>query len=144
MTWAPAPTAKRSSVPDGDSDTTRVGRFLTTTSPLAAWIVTGNAPALGLAAASGARTAARAATRTRERRSTNPPFREGFGCPRRAAGLLTRGSLPHRLPRPKGPVACGGEASPLTAAGPAPPFPRGPPPPPRFVPRPYLGGPGPQ
>src|SRR5579864_5375194 len=80
MTWAPAPTAKRSSVPEGESETTRVGRVLTTTSPLAAWIVTGNAAAVGLATEAGARMAARATTRTRERRSTNPPFREGFGC----------------------------------------------------------------
>jgi hypothetical protein len=32
-------------------------------------------------------------------------FREGFGVSRRAAGLLTRGSLPRRLPGRLGPVA---------------------------------------
>ena len=38
---------------------------------------------------------------------------------RRAAGLLTRGSLPRRLPRPQTQWRRGGRASPLTAAGPS-------------------------
>src|ERR1700688_2615394 len=67
-------------------------------------MVTGNDAAVDLAAASGTRMAAKTATRTRERRSTNPPSARG-SVARRATGLLTRGSLLHRLPRPSGPVA---------------------------------------
>src|SRR5688572_9202588 len=52
----------------------------------------------------------------RVRRSTNPPSTRGSD--RRAAGLLTRGSLLHRLPSVSQ-WHGGGAASPLTAAGPS-------------------------
>src|SRR5215470_2668121 len=48
--------------------------------------------------------ATRTATRMQKRLDTNPPSARGSGL-RRAAGLLTRGSLRRRLPGPAGPVA---------------------------------------
>src|SRR4051812_5953646 len=60
-TCEPAPTAYRSSVAVGESDTIRVGRFAIVTGPFAAWIVTGKsggvaacAPETGNAAAASA------------------------------------------------------------------------------------------
>src|SRR3954463_10089476 len=58
------------------------------------------------------------------RRCTNPPSARGSGW-RRAAGLLTRGSLPRRLPGSATQWRRGGRASPLKAAGPAPEWARG-------------------
>ena len=75
-------------------------------------------------AAEAASRRARAASRRRPRerrdvrRNTNPPSARGSGCGR-AAGLLTRGSLPRRLPGPCGQWHSGAGASPLTAAGPS-------------------------
>ena len=43
----------------------------------------------------------------------NPPFREGFGYVGGAAGLLTRGSLPRRLPDPEVSGVVAGEQLPL-------------------------------
>ena len=69
-------------------------------------------------AAGTSRSAARPATSQMKRRlDTNPPSARGSGS-RRPAGLLTRGSLLRRLPG-TWPVAFGGGASPLTAAGPS-------------------------
>src|SRR6266487_1962947 len=72
------------------------------------------------AAAAEASPATRAKTtkRTRERRNTNPPSARGSGL-RRAAGLLTRGSLSRRLPGLYDQWHFGAGATPLTAAGPS-------------------------
>ena len=94
----------------GESETMRVGRALITTSPLAAWIVIGNAALRAdddCAATRAIERAARATTRMRERRSTNPPSARGSGCA--ASDRSSDSGLPSPPPsqarRPSGVVA---------------------------------------
>src|SRR5215210_4734461 len=112
--------ANSDSVADGEIETIRRGLWGMVTRPFAAMTVTGKSAgrcAADAADTSSGRVAAAAARSTRDRRSTNPPFREGFGLA--ANGRSSDLGLPlHRLP---GLVASGvwWRASPLTAAGPS-------------------------
>src|SRR6187200_3355341 len=73
-TWGPAPIAKRVSVAVGESETMRVGRFVTVTLPFEPMTVTGYWPVADEPPEAPATASARAATaapaRTRNERST--------------------------------------------------------------------------
>src|SRR3954467_5741412 len=68
--------------------------------PKIVWVLPSTRTWTRTASAAGtSRSAAATTARTMERRlNTNPPSARGSGCLRRAAGLLTRGSLSRRLP----------------------------------------------
>src|SRR5215211_675355 len=102
--------ANSDSVAEGEIETIRLGMRGIVTLPLAATTVTGKSAgrcAAGAVETSSGSVEAVAARSTRDRRSTNPPFREGFGLA--ANGRSSDSGLPlHRLPGPGGQWRVGG------------------------------------
>ena len=122
-TCGPAPIAKSVSVAVGDSETMRRGRFVTVTLPFEPMTRDRElAAADGAAgrAGDGERQSGCRRTGEDEKRAKhlNPPFLEGIWVMGSTTGLLTRGSLPRRLPGSRQWLR-GGGATPLTAAGPS-------------------------